>query len=210
MPESTTMNDITMDFRDIPESLQVKRTEREDVEDFAPESHKIVRALYKELSQKRAKLVARLNKEHAAINAESDDEDYRYYWKAVLNVRHNFDERLRDLDIKLARQRRYIRIIDDKSLPEGAVNAELIQAAKEVPIESIFNQHFKQSGNKLFGLCPFHEEKTGSFVLYKDTNRCYCFGCGFKGNVIDTYMRLNDCNFNEAVLALTGGHHERA
>jgi hypothetical protein len=178
-------------------------SDRELLEIFEPESHKIVRGLHKELTQKRAKLVARIDKAFAAIDAESSNEDYRYYWKAVFHVRHKLDEQLKDVDIKLARQRRYLRIINGAS--EGEVNSATIQAAKEVPIESIFDQQFKQSGNKLFGLCPFHEEKTSSFCLYKDTNRCYCFGCGFKANVVDAYMRLRDCTFNEAVLALTGG-----
>jgi DNA primase len=178
-------------------------SDRELLEIFEPESHKIVRGLYKELTQKRARLVARIDKAFAVIDAESPNEDYRYYWKAVFHVRHKLDEQLKDVDIKLARQRRYLRIINGAS--EGEVNSATIQAAKEVPIESIFDQQFKQSGNKLFGLCPFHEEMTGSFCLYKDTNRCYCFGCGFKANVVDAYMRLHDCTFNEAVLALTGG-----
>ena len=195
---------MTVDSDQLPEALQVKLSEREWVEAFKPESHKIVRGLYKELTQKRAKLVARIDKAFAAIDAESVDEFFCYFWKAAFHARYKLDEELRGIDIRLARQRRYLRIIDNKPLPVGAVDAELIQTAKEVPIESIFDQQFKQSGNKLFGLCPFHAEKTSSFCLYRDTNRCYCFGCGAKGNVVDTYMKLNDCSFNEAVLALTG------
>lgn len=199
------MNDNIIDFSNRPETLQVQRTEREDVENFAPESHEIVRRLYKELTQKRAKLVARINEAFAAIDAESTNEDFRYFWKAAFHAKYKLDEELADVDIKLARQRRYLRIIDDKPLPEGAINSELIQAAKEVPIESLFSQEFKQTGNKLVGICPFHEEKTPSFFIYKNTNRCYCFSCKAGYNTIDAYMRLHDCNFNEAVLTLTGG-----
>jgi hypothetical protein len=189
----------------LPVSLQVKLTEREWVETFAPESHKIVRGLYKELTQKRTKLVARIDKAFAAIDAESSNEDYRYFWKAAFHAKYNLDEQLRDVDIKLARQRRYLTIINDKPLPDGAINAELIQAAKEVLIESLFSQQFKQSGNKLQGLCPFMTEKTPSFFIYKNTNKCWCFGCQQGYGVIDCYMKLHDCNFKTAVLALTGG-----
>jgi DNA primase len=192
------------DNTQLPEEVQAKLSEREWVETFAPESHEIVRGLYKELTRKRAKLVARIDKAFATIDAESTNEDYRYYWRSAFHAKYKLDEQLKDVDTKLARQRRYLRIIDDKPLPEGAVDAVLIQAAKEVPIETIFNQEFRKTGNKLLGLCPFVEEKTPSFVLYLDTNRCYCFGCGAKGNVIDTYMKLYECSFNEAVLTLTG------
>lgn len=180
----------------------VKLSEAEWLEAFAPESHDIVKQLYKELTLKRNKLVNEINKTHAAIEDESDNEDYRYYWKAVANIKHDYDEQLKDIDTKLAQQRRYLRIIN--GVADGEVNSVTIQAAKEVPIESIFDQQFRQSGNKLFGLCPFHQEKTGSFCLYKNTNRCYCFGCGAKFNVIDAYIKLNKCSFNDAVLALTG------
>jgi hypothetical protein len=192
------------DNTQLPDELRVKRTERENVEDFAPESHEIVRGLYKEQTQKRTKLLAKIEKAFAAIDAESTDEDYRYFWKAVFHAKYKLDEELKDVDIKLARQRRYLTIINDKPLPEGAIDAELIQAAKDVPIESIFDQQFRQTGNKLVGICPFHEEKTASFFIYKDTNRCYCFSCKAGYNTIDGYMRLHDCNFNESVLALTG------
>jgi hypothetical protein len=192
------------DNAQLPDELQVKLSEREWVETFAPESHKIVKRLHKELTQKRTKLVSKIDKAFAAIDAESPNEDYRYYWKAVFHVRHKLDEELRDVDIKLARQRRYLTIINDKPLPEGAINAEMIQAAKDVPIESIFDQQFRQTGNRLVGICPFHEEKTASFFIYKDTNRCYCFSCKAGYNTIDSYMRLRDCDFNEAVLELTG------
>ena len=188
----------------LPNELQIKLSEREWVEAFAPESHKIVKRLHKELIQKRARLVARIDKAFAAIDAESSNEDYRYFWKAVFHAKYKLDEELRDVDIKLARQRRYLTIINDKPLPEGAINAELIQAAKDVPIETLFSQQFKQTGNKMVGLCPFHEENTASFFVYKNTNRCYCFSCKAGYNTIDGYMRLHDCNFNEAVLALTG------
>ena len=189
----------------LPESLQVNLSEREWVETFVPESHKIVKGLHRELTHKRTKLVAKIEKAFAAIDAESIDEEYRYFWKAAFHAKYKLDEQLRDVDVKLARQRRYLTIINNKPLPEGAINAELIQAAKDVPIESLFSQQFKQTGNKLRGLCPFVPEKTPSFFVYMDTNRCWCFGCQQGYGVLDTYMKLHDCNFNEAVLALTGG-----
>lgn len=193
-----------VDNTPLTEASQAKLTEREWLEAFAPESHEIVKELHKELTQKRATLVAKIGKYFAAIDAESTNEDFRYFWKAAFHAKYKYDEQLRDIDTKLARLRRYLRIINGTELPAGAITNDLIVAAKQVPIESIFSQQFKQTGNKLVGICPYHEEKTASFFIYKDTNRCYCFSCKAGYNTLDGYMRLHDCNFNEAVLALAG------
>lgn len=199
------MNENVIDSRALPEFLRLKRMEREDVKDFAPESQKIIEGLYKELTQKRAKLVSRIDKAFAAIDAESTNEVFRYFWKAAFHAKYKYDKQLRDIDTTLTRLRRYLRIINGTELPVGAITNDLIVAAKQVPIESIFSQQFKQTGNKLVGICPYHEEKTASFFIYKDTNRCYCFSCKAGYNTLDGYMRLHDCDFNEAVRALTGG-----
>jgi DNA primase len=46
--------------------------------------------------------------------------------------------------------------------------------------------HLKRRGRHLFGLCPFHSERTASFSVRKDTGTWYCFGaCGLGGDVID-------------------------
>ena len=36
----------------------------------------------------------------------------------------------------------------------------------------------KQKGNNYFGLCPFHDEKTGSFIVAPQKQIYHCFGCG--------------------------------
>ena len=35
------------------------------------------------------------------------------------------------------------------------------------------------------GVCPFHDEVEGSFTVYADSERFYCFGCGLGGDVLD-------------------------
>ena len=39
------------------------------------------------------------------------------------------------------------------------------------------------------GVCPFHEEGEGSFTVYEDSQRYYCFGCGDGGDVLDFIQR---------------------
>ena len=178
--------------------------DEESLRNFAPESHEAVKESYEILTNNKAELIAKRNKEHAEIDALTSDEDERFFGKAVIDSRLNYEERLRNINAQQARLRRYLRIINGTPIPKGAITSDLIQAAKEVPIETIFDQEFRRSGNKLQGLCPYHSEETGSFFLYRDTNRCHCFGCGFSANVIDSYIKLHNCSFNEAVLVLTG------
>jgi hypothetical protein len=168
-----------------------------------PQFKQIAPALMKELRQRKTELLQAIISCNANINAESSDETYRYFWKLWL-IQPLRDE-VKTVEQKLARLRRQLRIIKGTPIPKGALNNDLILAAKAVPIESIFNQRLRKTGNMLTGLCPFSEERTASFFVYKNTNRCWCFGCQQGGNTIDTYMKLNDCNFNYAVLALTGG-----
>ena len=55
------------------------------------------------------------------------------------------------------------------------------------------------------GVCPFHEEQEGSFTVYADTERWYCFGCGEGGDVLDYVRRLEGLNLPEAIRRLDGG-----
>lgn len=58
----------------------------------------------------------------------------------------------------------------------------------------------KKSGKNLFGLCPFHEEKTGSFSVAEDKQIFHCFSCGRGGNVFTFIMEIENISFPESVL----------
>ena len=60
----------------------------------------------------------------------------------------------------------------------------------------------KKKGSTYFGLCPFHNEKTGSFSVSPDTQMYYCFGCGAGGNVFTFLMEYENFTFPEAMEAL--------
>lgn len=63
----------------------------------------------------------------------------------------------------------------------------------------------KRQGANLVGLCPFHEEKTGSFtVMGKDGDEAKCFGCGWSGDIFEFWMQLRDVDFFDALRALAG------
>jgi len=52
------------------------------------------------------------------------------------------------------------------------------------------------------GLCPLHEEREGSFTVYADTQRWYCFGCGLGGDVLDFIQRTDGVDLPEAIRRL--------
>ena len=55
------------------------------------------------------------------------------------------------------------------------------------------------------GVCPFHDEAEGSFTVYSDSQRWYCFGCGERGDVIDFIQRMESLPLVEALRLLSGG-----
>ena len=54
------------------------------------------------------------------------------------------------------------------------------------------------------GVCPFHEEAEGSFTVYSDSERFYCFGCGEGGDVLDFIQRAENLTLPEAIARLDG------
>ena len=72
------------------------------------------------------------------------------------------------------------------------------------PIEDVVGQYvtLKRSGSNLFGLCPFHGEKTASFSVSPDKGICYCFGCHKGGGVINFTMEIEGLSYPDAVRSL--------
>lgn len=66
-----------------------------------------------------------------------------------------------------------------------------IEDIRNVPVENILPDPV--IGGK--SLCPFHEDKTPSLTVYKQTNSWYCWPCNEGGDVIKLYMKLHDVNF---------------
>lgn len=56
-----------------------------------------------------------------------------------------------------------------------------------------------RKGSNLFGLCPFHSEKTGSFSVSPDKQIYYCFGCKKGGGVVNFIMDEENLSFPDAV-----------
>ena len=72
------------------------------------------------------------------------------------------------------------------------------------PIEDVVGQYvsLKRSGGNLFGLCPFHGEKTASFSVAPDKGIYYCFGCHKGGGAVNFMMEVEGLSYPDAVRAL--------
>lgn len=71
-------------------------------------------------------------------------------------------------------------------------------------IESVISNYvtLKRAGGNLVGLCPFHNEKTGSFTVYPQNGSFYCYGCAVGGDVITFCMKMENVDYMEAVRLL--------
>src|SRR5712692_5063245 len=60
----------------------------------------------------------------------------------------------------------------------------------------------KRSGSTYKGLCPFHSEKTPSFIVFPDKGNYHCFGCGASGDVFSFVMKTENLDFPETLRVL--------
>lgn len=84
------------------------------------------------------------------------------------------------------------------AFPENFIT-ELVDRSDIVDVVSGYVRLGKKSGSNMFGLCPFHSEKTPSFSVSPDKQIYHCFGCGKGGGVINFIMEIENLSFPEAV-----------
>ena len=68
-------------------------------------------------------------------------------------------------------------------------------------IETLIGSYvsLKRAGSNLKGLCPFHSEKTPSFVVYPADNSFYCFGCGIGGDAVTFIKQMEHLDYPDAL-----------
>ena len=83
---------------------------------------------------------------------------------------------------------------------------KILDAAQIVDVVSEFVT-LKRAGVNYKGLCPFHNEKTPSFVVSPSKGLCKCFSCGKGGNVVHFIMEHEQLNYYEALKWLANKYH---
>ena len=82
-------------------------------------------------------------------------------------------------------------------IPENVIEEVLTKA----DIESVVGRYvlLKRQGGNMWGLCPFHSEKTASFSVNPSKGIYKCFGCGKGGNAISFIMEIEHLSYPEAI-----------
>ena len=75
-----------------------------------------------------------------------------------------------------------------------------------LPVADVVGEtvQLKKAGTTLKGLCPFHGEKTPSFVVTPVRDTWHCFGCGKHGDIFTFVMERDTLSFPEALAQLAG------
>ena len=82
--------------------------------------------------------------------------------------------------------------LTEAALPTGRVDYAALK--ERIDIVEYIQRYvpLRRAGTRYTGKCPFHSEKTASFVVYPNTKSYYCFGCGVHGDVIDFARAMTD------------------
>ena len=107
----------------------------------------------------------------------------------------------------LDRQKRPPRSVSLQST--DALLAKRIQRIKStMPIAEVIGQYvnLRPSGRTLLGHCPFHDDRTPSFVVYPHSETFHCFGCRAHGDIISFIQQLEGMSFGQALEILDLSH----
>lgn len=114
-----------------------------------------------------------------------------------------FNENFKKID------QRYVRLQELKKFMNltkpRVMNQTLdIQRAKMMPINELYDfEVSRETSKRIQAKCPFHDEKVGSFFIFKDQNRFHCFSCGISGDSIAFIQKLKGIGFVNAVKELS-------
>src|SRR5207244_10050068 len=86
---------------------------------------------------------------------------------------------------------------------EGRMGA-VDEVRERLPIEQVVGEivALKRAGTTYKGLCPFHTEKTPSFIVTPSRGRYHCFSCGADGTIFDFVMATQNLDFAGALREL--------
>lgn len=80
---------------------------------------------------------------------------------------------------------------------------------QKIDLFEVISAHIdlKRAGATYKALCPFHQEKSPSFIVQKGDNHYHCFGCGAHGDAIHFLMSYLNLSFSESVESLAERFH---
>jgi len=186
------------------------------LEIFAEEAKKVIPKKIKELQVERQDQanLAKITQIESDSNIKNPFEDRSKFiaWFQNEIVIYQCATKIVEIDKHLARLRRELRVIKPPTTPKEISRQKAlekweddIKMAREYPLETLAESYLektRQFGSQIKALCPFHEEKTPSFVIYLNDNHFHCYGCGKHGDSIAFLMEKESVDFKEAVRRL--------
>src|SRR3972149_10239177 len=78
---------------------------------------------------------------------------------------------------------------------------EIEEIKRRIDIVDLISSYLtlKKAGTDYKALCPFHQEKTASFMVSPEKQIFKCFGCGAGGSIFDFVMQMEHLEFREAL-----------
>lgn len=176
-----------------------------------PDEQEIVMRNLREYWHEAARLYIELKRIRNIVDRVQTDTFSKWFFLKAEKFKEG--KRLRALREKIERLER-LKMAYERKKVEGQLSKEYFKTVKErerfdtdkmlarpellVDIASFYGVTLKPSGTIFKGLCPFHDEKTPSFYIYRD-NWAHCFGCSWHGNIFDFVMQKKGCTFREAL-----------
>ncbi len=177
-----------------------KLTDSEIIEAFPIEAREY---LLKNIP-KQKRLVAKKKKEIAkvvaSVNKANTDDFTKNYCKMVIKM-EMMPELMKHKDILFHQEIQWL-LLNPSSKNNYMPNFQhQIELAKDFPIYELARDtlELQPSGTNFKALCPFHDEKHASFVIFTATNTFHCFSCGKGGDSINYLMESCGISFIEAV-----------
>lgn len=156
-----------------------------------PEARSILLDKIREWGAEKMRLIGIVKKYLRETTAET-------YWYVWVSLHVAVIPHIEAAAKHIARLQRQIRHTSGR-LIKGRITQADIQRAKEIPIASLLSTNIRKTGKTLTTTCPLHADRSPSFVIYTETNSCWCFGCQQGGDSIAFTRQLHGLTFIDAV-----------
>jgi DNA primase len=130
--------------------------------------------------------------------------DVTDYFVRLRKGREDF-EKLMEAEEPLPEEKRAMPSRSEAYRVVGPIDDEVDRLKSLVAIEDIVARYVplrRTNQSYLTGRCPFHDDRSPSFVVYPETQSFYCFGCREHGDVLSFLMRMEHLTFPEALEVL--------